>query len=258
MSVLKVEELSKQFGGLIAVDNVSMHIESGELIGLIGPNGAGKTTLFNLLTGVYEPSAGDICFMVDEREKRLNGLKPFKITDCGIARTFQNIRLFSQMSVMENVLIAMHPHSGEGVFSSILRLPQFYRKEEKLREESLRLLDLFQLADKADQLAGSLAYGEQRCLEIVRALATKPKLLFLDEPAAGMNPKETNQLTQQISKIRSEFGISIILIEHDMSLVMEVCDRIYVLDYGKLIAEGEPEEIRTNPIVIKAYLGEEF
>ncbi|MGO3780082.1 MAG: ABC transporter ATP-binding protein, partial [Enterococcus viikkiensis] len=226
-----------------------------QLVGLIGPNGAGKTTLFNLITGVYEPSEGDVLLDVDGQRQRLNGKKPYAIADLGLSRTFQNIRLFKDLTVLDNVLIAMNSKNKEGFFSSVLRLPTFYKKEETLREEALQLLTIFDLQNKAENLARNLPYGEQRRLEIVRALATKPKILFLDEPAAGMNPQETAALTELIRKIQQEFQITILLIEHDMSLVMDVCERIYVLEYGRVLAEGDPDEIKNNPEVIKAYLG---
>lgn len=255
MPLLEIKALTKNFGGLAAVSNVDMTLDQDQLVGLIGPNGAGKTTLFNLITGVYEPSEGDVLLEADGKAQRLNGEKPYHIADLGLSRTFQNIRLFKDLSVLDNVLIAMNSKNKEGFVASVLRLPKFYQKEAEMRAEARRLLEIFDLQDKAENLARNLPYGEQRRLEIVRALATKPKILFLDEPAAGMNPQETAELTELIRKIQKEFHITILLIEHDMSLVMEVCERIYVLEYGRILAEGTPAEIKSNPEVIKAYLG---
>lgn len=257
MPLLSVKKLTKNFDGLCANSNINMEIHEGELIGLIGPNGAGKTTLFNMLTGVYVPSEGTIEFNRNGKMVKLNGVKPYKITGMGLARTFQNIRLFKDMSVLENVLIAMNKDATYGLLSSLLRLPSYYKGESEMKAKAMELLKIFSLEDKAQELASNLPYGEQRRLEIARAMASKPKLLFLDEPAAGMNPQETAELTQLIKFIRDEFHISIILIEHDMSLVMNICERIYVLDYGKIIASGVPEEIKNNKRVIEAYLGEE-
>ncbi|HFR3663364.1 TPA: ABC transporter ATP-binding protein [Streptococcus suis] len=253
MALLEVKNLTKNFGGLTAVGDVTMELHEGELVGLIGPNGAGKTTLFNLLTGVYEPSEGTISLA----GTILNGKAPSKIASLGLGRTFQNIRLFKNMTVLENVLIGLGNHGKSEVFASFFRLPAFYKNEEELKAKAIDLLKIFDLDGDADTLAKNLPYGQQRRLEIVRALATEPKILFLDEPAAGMNPQETAELTQLIRKIKEEFGITIILIEHDMSLVMEVTERIYVLEYGRLIAHGTPEEIRNNKRVIEAYLGGE-
>ncbi|PWK10263.1 ABC transporter ATP-binding protein [Tumebacillus permanentifrigoris] len=251
--LLKVENVSRVFGGLKAVSDVNLEIADGELVGLIGPNGAGKTTLFNLLTGVYEPSEGNIAF----NGTRVNGLKPYQITKRGAARTFQNIRLFSDMTVLENVMVAYHMHATHGLFSSILRLPTHFKGEADMKVKALEFLKIFKLEGKADEVAKNLPYGEQRRLEIARALAAKPKLLLLDEPAAGMNPQETTDLMNLIRWIRDEFKITILLIEHDMGLVMGVCERIYVLDRGQMIASGTPEQIRANQKVIEAYLGQE-
>ena len=258
MSLLKVNSLTKNFGGLAAVSNVNLYLDNNELVGLIGPNGAGKSTLFNLLTGVYEPSEGDVLFTRDGKEHRLNGIKPFKIANMGLSRTFQNIRLFKELTVLENVLIAMNGKNPVGVLTGILRLPKYFKSEDVMEKKARELLEIFDLVDKEDSKAKNLSYGEQRRLEIVRALATDPKILFLDEPAAGMNPQETADLTELIKKIQREFDLTILLIEHDMSLVMDVCERIYVLEYGQLIAEGKPEEIKTNKRVIEAYLGGEI
>ena len=224
-TILNVKNLTKNFGGLCAVSNVSMTINEGELIGLIGPNGAGKTTLFNLLTGVYEPSSGLIELMDQDKSIQIGGLKPYKITNLGVARTFQNIRLFKSMTVLENVKVAMHKNIRYGSLAAILRLPSYYKEGR---------------------------------LEIARALAIQPKILYLDEPAAGMNPQETKELTELIDHIREKYKLTVILIEHDMSLVMKICERIYVLNYGKMIANGTPEEIKQNEFVVKAYLGEEI
>ncbi|HEM6271846.1 TPA: ABC transporter ATP-binding protein [Streptococcus suis] len=253
MVLLEVKDLTKNFGGLTAVGDVTMELHEGELVGLIGPNGAGKTTLFNLLTGVYEPSEGTITLA----GTLLNGKAPSKIASLGLGRTFQNIRLFKNMTVLENVLIGLGNHGKAEVFASFFRLPAFYKNEESLKIKAIELLKIFDLDGDADTLAKNLPYGQQRRLEIVRALATEPKILFLDEPAAGMNPQETAELTQLIRKIKEEFNITIMLIEHDMSLVMEVTERIYVLEYGRLIAHGTPAEIRSNKRVIEAYLGGE-
>ena len=256
--ILEVKNLTKNFGGLCAVSNVSMTINQGELIGLIGPNGAGKTTLFNLLTGVYEPSSGLIELNEDGQKIQLGGLKPYKITSYGISRTFQNIRLFKAMTVLENVKVAMHKNVRYGTIAAILRLPSYYSEEKWVEEKACKLLKEVGLYSKRNEMATNLPYGEQRRLEIARALAIQPKILFLDEPAAGMNPQETADLTKLIHHIREKYKLTVILIEHDMSLVMNICERIYVLDYGKMIANGSPEEIKNNEFVIKAYLGEEI
>lgn len=253
MALLKANKLEKVFGGLRAVSNFEMEINDGELIGLIGPNGAGKTTAFNLLTGVYQPTSGQIEF----DGKSVLGLKPYQITQRGVARTFQNIRLFADLTVLDNVKIAYHFHVKYGVWESIFRFGRYFKEEEEIEEKAIRFLEIFNLADKKDEIAKNLPYGEQRRLEIARALAAQPKLLLLDEPAAGMNPQETHQLMEMIRWIRKEFNLTILLIEHDMSLVMGVCERIYVLEYGSIIAHGTPNEIKNNPRVIEAYLGEE-
>lgn len=253
MALLKATKLSKVFGGLRAVSNFEVDIAPGELVGLIGPNGAGKTTAFNLLTGVYEPTEGQIEF----DGKSIVGLKPYQITQRGIARTFQNIRLFADLSVLDNVKIAYHFHVKYGLAEALFRIGRYHREEAEIEEKALNFLEIFQLADKKDEIAKNLPYGEQRRLEIARALAAQPKLLLLDEPAAGMNPQETLQLMDMIRWIKDKFNLTILLIEHDMSLVMGVCERIYVLEYGSIIAHGTPQEIKNNPRVIEAYLGEE-
>lgn len=254
MAILQTKSLSKVFGGLRAVSDVEMEIRQGELVGLIGPNGAGKTTIFNLLTGVIPPTTGS----VDFNQKSILGLKPYDVTKRGMARTFQNIRLFKTLSVLDNVRIAYHHRVKYGLFESMFfRFGRFIKEEHELTQEALSFLDIFGLKQFAGEMAQSLPYGMQRRLEIARALATGPKLLLLDEPAAGMNPQETHELMELIQFIRQKFGLTILLIEHDMNLVMGICERIYVLDYGQLIAEGTPEEIKANPRVIEAYLGEE-
>lgn len=255
MSLLEVKNLTKNFGGLAAVSNVSLHVEAGELIGLIGPNGAGKTTFFNLLTGVYEPSEGTVQIQTEHGMETLNGVAPYKINEYGLARTFQNIRLFKEQSVLDNVMVAMYGQQKNSLFSTLLRTASFYKTEATMKEQAMELLNIFDLGQFANEKAKNLAYGQQRRLEIVRALATRPKILFLDEPAAGMNPAETAELTALIEQIRQQFNLTIVLIEHDMALVMEICQRIYVLEYGRLLAQGTPEEIKQNPDVIRAYLG---
>ena len=256
MSLLRIEKLTKSFGGLTAVSSVSLSVDKGALVGIIGPNGAGKTTVFNLLTGVYAPTSGEIVLNTDGREIVLNGKKPYQAAALGLARTFQNIRLFKDLTVLDNVRIAMHEKIRYSLPTGFFRLKGFYEEEERLKEEAIELLDIFDMSDKVDELAKNLPYGEQRHLEIVRAMALKPKLLLLDEPAAGMNPNETQELTRTIDRIRKDFDLTVVLIEHDMSLVMNICEKIFVLDYGMLIAQGTSEEIRRNKKVIEAYLGE--
>ncbi len=253
MNLMEINNLDKSFGGLSALLDFNFQIAEGELVGLIGPNGAGKTTVFNLITGVYKPDQGSVMF----RGENLVGLAPYTICAKGVARTFQNIRLFNDLTVLDNVKIATHKDVPYGLMSAILRTPGFFRGEEEIEMEAVKYLEIFNLKDKKDELAKNLPYGEQRRIEIVRALATRPLLLILDEPAAGMNPQETRELMELIRYIRSEFNLTILLIEHDMSLVMGVCERLYVLDYGQVIAEGTPAEIRSNKRVIEAYLGED-
>ena len=250
--ILEVDELGINFGGLRAVNDFSMKIEEGQLYGLIGPNGAGKTTVFNMLTGVYTPTDGTVKL----EGKKINGMKPYAITRLGIARTFQNIRLFKDMTVKENVLAALDTQASYGLCSGMFKLPNSLKQEKDMDQEAMSLLEVFHLEKDADKLAKNLPYGKQRELEIIRALGAHPKLLLLDEPAAGMNPQETKNLMETIRLVRDRFNIAILLIEHDMKLVMGICEKISVLNYGMLLAEGTPEEIRTNPDVVKAYLGE--
>ncbi len=251
MAMLEVKNLGISFGGLRAVDDFHISIDKGQLYGLIGPNGAGKTTVFNMLTGVYTPDEGTIS--LDGAD--ITGKKTIDINKAGIARTFQNIRLFKELSVIDNIKVGLHESMKYNLASSLIRLPNYWKEEKKCTERALELLDIFHMADLANVQAGSLPYGAQRRLEIMRALATSPKLLLLDEPAAGMNPSETAELTETIRRIRDEFNIAVLLIEHDMSLVMGICEGIAVLNFGRIIAKGTPDEIRNNPQVIEAYLG---
>ena len=257
MPILTVEKLTKSFGGLTAVSNVNMVLNEGEMVGLIGPNGAGKTTVFNLLTGVYKPTSGTVTLTRNGTDQVISGRKPCDICKLGLARTFQNIRLFKDLTVLDNVRIAMNKDVKYGLVSSFLHLPTYQKEEKRLEEAAMDLLKLMKLDHKKDELAKNLPYGEQRHLEIARAMATNPALLLLDEPAAGMNPAETAELTNLIAFIREHYHLTILLIEHDMSLVMKICERIYVLDYGMVIANGTPDDIKSNRKVIEAYLGED-
>ena len=249
--LLEAKNITMQFGGLKAVDNLQFSIAQGQLAGLIGPNGAGKTTVFNMLTGVYQPTLGQVVFAGTS----LKGLKPYQISHLGLTRTFQNIRLFKNLSVLENILIAGHQHITYGLIDTLFLTEKYQTQEKKLHNKAMDLLALFGLEKKANEVASSLPYGEQRKLEIVRALVTEPKMILLDEPAAGMNHSETHQLMDLIAKVRKDFDLTVLLIEHDMKLVMGICENIIVLDHGCKIEEGTPDKIKNSPKVIEAYLG---
>ncbi|WP_141430651.1 ABC transporter ATP-binding protein [Bacillus sp. 03113] len=251
MAVLEVKDLTKKFGGLTANSNINMIVEKNSITAVIGPNGAGKTTFFNMITGVYKPTSGEILL----NGKPIGGLKPHLVTKQGIARTFQNIRLFNELTVLDNVLVGMHHHLKSNWVGALFQMPRTRHEEEKAKKEAYRLLEYVGLEELLNEKAGNLSYGAQRRLEIARAIAAKPKVLLLDEPAAGMNPKETKELTNLIHNMRTELDITIVLIEHDMKLVMEISDYIFVLDHGEEIAAGKPDDIRNNPRVIEAYLG---
>lgn len=250
--ILSVENITMQFGGVVAVNNLSLHIPEGQIVALIGPNGAGKTTVFNMLTGVYRPTDGGI--RLDGQN--LIGKKPHEICKMGVARTFQNIRLFSELSVLDNVKTGLHNQITYSFAESMFHLGSYRKKEKQMDEKAMELLSVFGLESVADYRAANLPYGKQRKLEIARALATEPKLLLLDEPAAGMNPNETEELMETIEIVRKRFGVTVLLIEHDMKLVSGICEYLYVLNFGRLLAEGTPKEVLSNPEVVKAYLGE--
>lgn len=255
--MLKIENMTMRFGGVIAANKFNAHIKKGQIAGLIGPNGAGKTTIFNVISGVYKPTEGRVKFNLDGKEEDITGMRPDEIAKLGICRTFQNIRLFKDMSVLDNVFIGNHLRIKSKVFSSLLRTPGYRKEEKEMLEKSLYLLDRVGLLEEKDEKAHSLPYGKQRRLEIARALATEPRLLLLDEPAAGMNPQESNELMDFILNIKEEFDLTVFLIEHHMDVVMGICEEIFVLDDGQLIAQGDPEAIQKDQRVIEAYLGVE-
>lgn len=249
--VLECKDVGIEFGGLKAVNKFNLTIEKGELLGLIGPNGAGKTTVFNMITGVYNPTEGEIFL----NGSKISGLGVYKIVKMGIARTFQNIRLFQKMTVLENVKVASNRQMSYGVFTGMFRLPKYWKEENEINEKAIEMLKIFDLDRYWSLPAESLSYGQQRKLEIARAMETKPSLLLLDEPAAGMNPKETEELMETINLIRDKFNITILLIEHDMKLVLGICQRLMVLNYGQILHQGDPKEVINNPKVVEAYLG---
>jgi len=251
-TTIKIQNVTMQFGGVTAIDDLSFEVQKGDIYGLIGPNGAGKTTIFNIITGNYQPTKGDIAF----QGEIITGTKPNLVVQKGIARTFQNIRLFKSMSVLDNILIGFHNQSNYSYLESVFRLPRFFSQEKKIKEEAMEILDEFDLTPFADNKATDLSYGNQRKVEIARAVATKPTLLLLDEPAAGMNPSETEDLSNIIHKIKKDFNLTILLIEHDMKFVNNMCDLVTVLDYGEKIFEGKPADAIVNEKVVSAYLGD--
>jgi len=258
VNILTTTNATMRFGGVTAVDDFNLAVAPGEIVAVIGPNGAGKTTAFNMITGVYLPTSGQIHYAADERQmQNITGKRPDQIAQLGIARTFQNIRLFKEQTVLENVILGMHLRLKSGLLEVIGGAPRYRREERAMRERTMELLALVGLADEAGEIASSLPYGKQRRLEIARALATQPRLLLLDEPAAGMNPKETEDLTEFVFSLRKKFSLSLLLIEHHMQIVMDISDRIYVLDYGKTIFTGTPTQAQNDPAVIQAYLGVE-